>query len=70
MLFAKGLDKTALPDDFDFKVPDNEIIGVALNEKKRHPNRKVILVSRDINMRVKCDALGLLCEEYVTYFSN
>tara|TARA_R110000824_G_scaffold14726_8_gene62481 strand:+ start:4345 stop:5667 length:1323 start_codon:yes stop_codon:yes gene_type:complete len=65
MLFAKGLDKTALPDDFDFKVPDNEIIGVALNEKKRHPNRKVILVSRDINMRVKCDALGLLCEEYV-----
>jgi len=64
VLFAKSCDKSDLPEDFDFRVPDNEIIGVALNERKKHTNRKVILVSRDINMRVKCDALGLLCEDY------
>ena len=65
ILSARAFDKSVLPQDFDFKTPDNEIIGVALNENKRNPNRKVILVSRDINMRVKCDALGLMCEDYV-----
>ena len=54
-----------LPADFDANVPDNKIIGVALNEKRRNPKRKTIMVSRDINMRVKCDSLGLLCEDYV-----
>jgi PhoH-like ATPase len=54
-----------LPQSFDIKNADNEIIGVALGEQTETPRRKVILVSRDINMRVKCDALGILCEGYV-----
>jgi len=54
-----------LPSDFDSKIPDNEIIGIALTEKKINPKRKVIVVSRDINMRVKCDAVGLQTEDYV-----
>ena len=29
-----------------------------------NPSRKVIMVSRDINMRVKCDALGIATEDY------
>jgi PhoH-like ATPase len=66
ILFAKAFEHSVLPEDFDFNIPDNEIIGVALNEKQRNPNKKVIMVSRDINMRVKCDALGLLCEDYIT----
>jgi len=49
----------------DVSIADNEIIFTALEEKKLNPNKKVILVSRDINMRVKCDALGLLTEDYV-----
>jgi PhoH-like ATPase len=65
VLYSRSFNKSILPADFDFKIPDNEIIGVALNEEKKVPNRKVILVSRDINMRVKCDALGLMCEDYV-----
>ena len=66
LIFAKASDTSDLPKDYDFRVPDNEIIGVALSERKRNSNRKVIVVSRDINMRVKCDSLGLLCEDYVT----
>ena len=34
-------------------------------EKRKNSKRKVIVVSRDINMRVKCDAIGLLTEDYV-----
>ena len=64
-IFVKGCKFSDLPDGLDPKVPDNEIIGVALNEKNKFPTRKVILVSRDINMRVKCDSIGLLCEDFV-----
>jgi PhoH-like ATPase len=53
-----------LPNDLDPMIPDNEIIGVALTEKRKNPKRKIIVVSRDINMRVKCDAIGLLTEDY------
>ena len=56
---------TVLPQSFDIKNADNEIIGVAVGEQAETPRRKVIVVSRDINMRVKCDALGIMCEGYV-----
>jgi len=50
--------------NLDLSIADNEIISVALSEKEKNLNRKVIVVSRDINMRVKCDALGLVTEDY------
>jgi PhoH-like ATPase len=58
---VKGAESSLL----DTSIADNEIITVALEEQQRTPQRKVILVSRDINMRVKCDALGLLTEDYI-----
>lgn len=65
LVSVKKYDETSISSDIDLNIPDNKIIGVALNEKEKNPRRKVILVSRDINMRVKCDALGLLCEDYI-----
>ena len=54
-----------LPDDLDLDDSDNQIIATALSEQEIAPkSRKVVVVSRDINMRVKCDALGLLTEDY------
>jgi len=54
-----------LPDDLDLEDPDNQIIATALSEQEVAPkSRKVVVVSRDINMRVKCDSLGLLTEDY------
>jgi PhoH-like ATPase len=55
-----------LPNGLDISVPDNEIIAVALNQKEEFPKKKVVVVTRDINMRVKCDALGLITEDYQT----
>ncbi len=54
-----------LPDDLDLEDSDNQIIATALSEQEVAPKtRKVVVVSRDINMRVKCDSLGLLTEDY------
>jgi PhoH-like ATPase len=61
---VKGYNPFSLPDDLDLEDPDNQIIATALSEKSLNEKRKVIVVSRDINMRVKCDSLGLSCEDY------
>jgi len=43
---------------------DNRILGLAFSIKKAHPKSQTILVSKDINLRIKADALGLLAEDY------
>jgi len=64
--YAKTFDPEDLPLSFDRTDPDNHIIGTALTELKNYPYKKVIVVSRDINMRVKCDAVGIPSEDYNT----
>ena len=66
LICVKMVKKDGLPEDLDLSVPDNEIISVALNQKHHYPKRKVIVVSRDINMRVIADSLGLIAEDYET----
>jgi len=44
--------------------PDNRIISVAYRLKREGHN--VTLVSKDMNMRVKCDALGIPAEDFET----
>ena len=55
-----------LPKDLDFNVPDHQILSVAVHESLQNEKRKVIVVSRDINMRVIADSLGLVSEDYET----
>src|SRR5690349_17932450 len=43
---------------------DNHIIGVVIYLQKRETGRQVILVTKDINMRIKAHALGLQAEDY------
>lgn len=65
ILKVVGADVHFLPPDMDASVPDNIIISAALRQREDNPDRKVVLVSRDINMRVICDSLGLLTEDYI-----
>lgn len=45
---------------------DNKILGSVLYLKKvdLYQDRKIILVTKDINLRVKCDALGIEAQDY------
>lgn len=43
---------------------DNRILSLAFGIKKAQPKGQTILVSKDINLRIKADALGLLAEDY------
>lgn len=53
-----------LPGSLPQGKADNQILGVVAALRQRHPDREVILVSKDINMRVKARALGLAAEDY------
>jgi PhoH-like ATPase len=43
---------------------DNQILAVVIHLQRRYPKRPVILVSKDINMRIKARALGLEAQDY------
>ena len=43
---------------------DNQILAVVRYLQEKHADREVVLVSKDINMRIKARALGLAAEDY------
>jgi len=54
----------ALPASLATGKADNRILGVVMALAERESGRGVILVSKDINMRIKAHALGLAAEDY------
>jgi len=67
VLSVRGYDPFDLPNDFDLSTADNQIIGTAITEGKKIPDHEVVVATRDINMRVKCDALEIPCEDYIPH---
>jgi len=64
MLYIRTCDMSLLPEELSETDPDNMIIGTALAEKQNFPNKNIIVVSRDINMRIKCDSLEMSVQDY------
>lgn len=52
-----------VPDSLDSSTGDNKIIACALHHKNSGSN-KVVVITKDINFRVKCDSLGIKAEDY------
>lgn len=51
---------------FDDRKADHRILNTALYTAETNPGRKVILVTKDINLRIKAKSLSLLSEDYET----
>jgi len=63
IISIRGYDKDLLPAEYKLNNADNEIIGTAVTERKKSFSQKVVMVTKDIHMRVKCDTLQLPCED-------
>ena len=48
----------------DPKRGDNQIILTSLLLKEENPDKQIKVITKDINLRVKCDAVGLKAEDY------
>ncbi len=59
-------DLSLLPEGLKRDIVDNHIIAVVIGIQKREPDRRVIFVTKDINLRIKADAVGVEVEDYST----
>ena len=66
LIFTKAPALNELPVGYSHSIADHQIIATALALKKENPTRKVIMVSNDINLRIKCDAIGVDAESHKT----
>ncbi|HEX8786522.1 MAG TPA: PIN domain-containing protein, partial [Telluria sp.] len=62
--FQTRLNGAALPEGLPSGKADNQILGVVRALESDQPGRAIVLVSKDINMRIKARALGLAAEDY------
>ena len=46
--------------------PDNRILSVVMGVAEKYPDIKTILVTKDINLRMKARSLGMMVEDYIT----
>lgn len=61
-----GKDYAGMPPNMDMSVPDNRIIRVAamLTAERKRPEDTVTLISKDLNMRLRADALGIKVDDF------
>jgi PhoH-like ATPase len=61
------LEQALHPDlalNFSAGKPDHHILNIAHHVAKENPGRPVILVTKDVNLRMKAKSLGLLAQDY------
>lgn len=51
---------------FGEKKMDHHILNVAMDFQQRYPTRKVVMVTKDINLRLKAKSLNITAEDYQT----
>jgi PhoH-like ATPase len=62
---TKGI-SPEIKDIFREDTPDHRILTAAHEWSKKNKNTTVILVSKDVNLRMKAKAIGILAEDYTT----
>jgi PhoH-like ATPase len=53
-----------MPPEFDQVKADNRILNTAMALQKQHPEIKVELITKDINLRIKADVYGIFAADY------
>jgi len=53
-----------MPKDLRDDKGDNRILAVAVVTRERFPDETVIFVTKDTNLRIKADAIGIVTEDY------
>jgi len=57
---------STLNESFPERTPDHKILAIAEHLKEKNPRRPVILVTKDINLRVKAKSLQIMAQDYTT----
>lgn len=63
---AGKVESKRVHDSFPEHIPDHQILAVTDSIAHKNPDIKTILVTKDVNLRMKARSIGLLCEDYIT----
>ncbi|EDY87647.1 PhoH family protein [gamma proteobacterium HTCC5015] len=66
LYFQTQSNQVHLPDGLPHDIADNKILSAALCMAEQRPERGVVLVSKDTNLRIKATVVGLSAEDYFT----
>lgn len=66
-IMSSDYNSALMPIDLDAKNIDNIIISAVQTLKTHHEKDTVRLITKDISLRVKCDMLGVPCEDYLRH---
>ncbi len=64
-ILTGGMESAIVKKSFSERKPDHEILSAADTLAKKTPSIKTILVTKDVNLRMKARSIGLLCEDYI-----
>ncbi|NDV84341.1 PhoH family protein [Bacteroides sp. 51] len=64
-IMAGRIHSDAVSQSFPEPKPDHLILAAADALKNKYPKMKTILVSKDVNLRMKARSIGILCEDYI-----
>jgi len=65
-ILTGGVESEAVRKSFPDRQADHEILSAADVLRKKDPKTKTILVTKDVNLRMKARSIGVLCEDYIT----
>jgi len=55
-----------LKQNFSIQNPDHHILNIAYQIAKEYPSKQVILISKDVNLRMKAKAVGMMAQNYTS----
>lgn len=55
-----------IEESFPEKKPDNRILSTVMSIMEKMPNISTILITKDINLRMKARSLGIVVEDYIS----
>jgi PhoH-like ATPase len=55
-----------LANNFTTNIPDHRILNIAYTLSKDNQSKRVILVTKDVNLRMKAKSIGLFAEDYTS----
>ena len=65
-VIAGKIDAPRVYESFPEPIPDHRILAVTDWLTRKYPDMKTVLVTKDVNLRMKARSIGLLCEDYTT----
>ncbi|GAD05870.1 PhoH family protein [Porphyromonas crevioricanis] len=65
-VYVRGQKDERVTQAFRENIPDHRILSITFSIAEEHPEVPTILVTKDVNLRMKAKSLGIVAEDYIS----